>query len=105
MIAKTPVPPYYAVIFTSVRSGSDEGYAQIADRMATLAEEQPGYIGMESARNEIGITISYWESLDAIRNWKNNTEHLLAQQMGRSSFYTSYKTRICKVERDYDFEK
>ena len=76
-----------------------------AQRMAELAALQPGYLGVESARNDIGITVSYWESLEAIKNWKNNSEHLLVQQSGRDIFYTSYKTRICKVERDYSFEK
>ena len=105
MIAKTPPPPYYAVIFTNLRTEVDEGYADIADRMAKLAMQQPGFLGMESVRNELGITISYWESLDAIKNWKNNAEHLIAQQSGRDVFYLNYKTRIAKVERDYEFEK
>lgn len=103
MIAKTPVPPYYAVIFTSVRTNIDEGYELTADRMAALAAEQPGFLGVESARNEIGITVSYWESLDAIRHWKAHAEHLTAQQLGRTKWYASYKTRICLVERDYGF--
>lgn len=101
-IAHTPAPPYYAVIFTSLRSPVDEGYAAMAERMMELAEQQDGFLGVESARNEIGITVSYWQSLDAIRNWKQNTEHLLAQQLGREKWYSAYKTRICKVERDYD---
>ena len=105
MIAKTPPPPYYAVIFTNLRSAIDEGYAKTAERMAELALQQPGFLGMESVRNELGITISYWESLEAIKNWKNNAEHLIAQQSGRDVFYTKYKTRIAKVERDYDFVK
>ena len=101
MIAETPAPPYYAVIFTSVRTESDNGYAEMADRMAELAAQQPGYLGMESARNEVGITISYWESLDAIRHWKANIEHLVAQRLGREKWYSTYKTRVCLVERDY----
>ena len=105
MIAKTPTPPYYAVIFTSVRTDIENGYADTAKRMAELAEQQPGFLGVESARTDIGITVSYWESLEAIRNWKNNAEHLMAQQSGRDIFYKNYKTRIAKVERDYDFEK
>lgn len=103
MIADTPSPPYYAVIFTSVRTPENEGYAQTAERMVELAAGQPGFLGVESARNEVGITVSYWESLDAIRQWKANTEHLMAQQKGRTDWYTAYKTRICKVERDYGF--
>lgn len=101
MIAKTPAPPYYAVIFSSVRTEGDNGYAEMADRMAELAAQQPGYLGIESARNEVGITISYWESLDAIRHWKANIEHLVAQRLGREKWYSTYKTRVCLVERDY----
>ncbi len=104
MIATTPSPPYYAVIFTSVRTPDNEGYAQTADRMVELATGQPGFLGVESARNEVGITVSYWESLDAIKQWKAHAEHLMAQQQGRAKWYTAYKTRICRVERDYGFE-
>lgn len=105
MIAPTPKPPYYAVIFTSERTDVAEGYGEMADRMVELAQQQPGYLGHESARDGIGITVSYWESTEAIRNWKQNTEHLFAQQKGRAEWYSTYKTRICKVERDYSFEK
>ena len=102
MLATTPDPPYYAVIFTSLRTEGDaEGYAEMADRMAMLATQQPGYLGVESARDGLGITVSYWESLEAIRLWKANAEHLVAQQMGYSTWYSAYKTRVCKVERDY----
>ncbi len=101
MIANTPAPPYYAVIFSSIRTGDGEGYAEMAERMAELAAQQPGYLGIESARNEVGITVSYWESLEAIRHWKANAEHLLAQKLGREKWYAAYKTRVCRVERDY----
>ena len=103
MIAHTPQPPYYAVIFTSLRSDREDGYETMANRMVELTKLQPGYLGHESARNEMGITVSYWDSLASIKNWKNNTEHLLAQQKGRSDWYLHYKTRICLVERDYEF--
>lgn len=103
MIAATPAPPYYAVIFTSERTTVDDGYADTARRMVELAMQQPGYFGHESAREEIGITVSYWDSLEAIKNWKQNSEHLVAQQKGRSQWYSKFKTRICKVERDYEF--
>jgi heme-degrading monooxygenase HmoA len=104
MIAQTPQPPYYAVIFTSLRTPDESGYAAMADAMDELAKQQEGYLGIESARNEIGITVSYWSSLEAIRNWKANTDHLMAQKYGREKWYASYKVRICKVERDYGFE-
>lgn len=97
--------PYYAVIFTSTKREADNNYADIANRMVELAAKQEGFIGVESARNEIGITVSYWESLEAIKNWKNNAEHLIAQQLGKDVFYQSYTTRICKVEREYSFQK
>lgn len=105
MIANTPPPPYYAVIFTSFRTDVDTGYHDTANRMVELAQQQPGYLGHESVRDGLGITISYWESLDAIRHWKQQSEHLIAQQKGRTDWYSAYKTRICKVERDYGFEK
>lgn len=103
MIAQTPPPPYYAVIFTSLRSDVDNGYVSMAVHMEELASKQPGFLGVESAREEVGITVSYWESLDAIKNWKANMQHAVAQQRGRDEWYTGYKTRICKVERDYEF--
>lgn len=105
MIANTPRPPYYAVIFTSVRTDISEEYAATAERMVQLASEQPGYLGHESARDTLGITVSYWESLEAIKNWKQQSEHVQAQEKGRTRYYAAYTTRICLVERDYHFEK
>jgi heme-degrading monooxygenase HmoA len=104
MIAQTPKPPYYAVIFTSIRTEVDEGYVTIAQQMVELAQQQPGYLGHESARESVGITISYWQSVEDIKNWKQVSEHLIAQQLGREKWYSHYKTRICLVERDYEFE-
>ena len=105
MIANTPKPPYYAVIFTSLKTPEDEGYSDMADKMADMAKQQPGYLGHESVRDGLGITVSYWESLEAIKNWKNVAEHLEAQRTGINRWYSSYKTRICRVDRDYGFEK
>ena len=105
MIASTLKPPYYAVIFSSIAAENKDGYGFMAEKMEELVKHQAGYLGHESARNEIGITVSYWSNLEAIRNWKKNTEHLLAQQKGREEWYARYKTRICLVERDYEFEK
>lgn len=95
--------PYYAVIFTSTQTDNTEGYSEMAEKMETLARQQDGFIGIESARNTIGITVSYWESLEAIKNWKANTEHLFAQQKGREQWYNWYNVKICKVEREYQF--
>lgn len=105
MIANTIRPPYYAVIFTSVRTETDEGYSAMAKQMEELARQQPGFLGMESARNEVGITVSYWKTLEDIRNWKTHMDHLKAQKLGKEKWYKAYKTRIAKVERDYDFIK
>jgi heme-degrading monooxygenase HmoA len=101
MIANTPAPPYYAVIFTSEMNEVRDGYEDTGERMLELAKEQEGYLGIESARSEIGITVSYWKDLDSIRKWKMNAEHRIAQEKGRKIWYKSYKTRICLVERDY----
>jgi heme-degrading monooxygenase HmoA len=104
-IAETPKPPYYAVIFTSERTEGENGYGEMAQKMFKLASEQRGFLGVESARESLGITISYWATLEDIANWKQNEEHLIAQRKGAQVWYQSYKTRVCKVERDYGFEK
>lgn len=100
-IARTPEPPYYAVIFSSLRSEVDEGYAQTAAKMVELAALQPGFLGVESVRETLGITVSYWSDLDSIKRWKSQADHLQAQKMGREKWYSEYKTRIARVERDY----
>jgi heme-degrading monooxygenase HmoA len=105
MIAETPKPPYYAVIFTSVRTEGDNGYSDVSEKMVELASEQPGFLGMESAREDVGITVSYWEDLESIKVWKRNLEHLAAQKQGKEVWYHSYKTRIARVERDYGFDR
>ncbi|GAA0373823.1 antibiotic biosynthesis monooxygenase [Paenibacillus motobuensis] len=104
-IAHTPQPPYYAVIFTSERTEGDHGYAEMAEEMARLASVQPGFLGVESAREGLGMTVSYWETLEAIQNWKQNERHLIAQSKGKSEWYLKYKTRICMVERDYEYRQ
>jgi heme-degrading monooxygenase HmoA len=100
-IANTPQPPYYAVIFTSLRTEGDQGYASMAARMEELAQQQPGFLGMESARDGVGITVSYWASLEAIAQWRQHAEHLAAQALGHQQWYTHFRVRIAKVERDY----
>jgi heme-degrading monooxygenase HmoA len=105
-LAHTPTPPYYAVVFTSVRSDADPaGYEETAARMVELAARQPGYLGVESVRdgNGVGITVSYWSSLEAIRAWKAEAEHRLAQQAGRQRWYDCYRLRVCRVEDEYGF--
>jgi len=105
MIAKTPKPPYYAVIFSSIRTEGNQGYNEMADLMIQLASKQEGFLGIESARNELGVTVSYWRDLDSIRKWKQHSDHSVAQLKGRKDWYKQYKTRIAIVERDYEFEK
>ena len=100
-IAITPKPPYYAVIFTSIRTEGENGYGETANIMEELAKQQRGFLGIESAREEIGITVSYWADLESIKNWKANTEHVVAQKNGRKLWYESFKVRISKVKRDY----
>jgi heme-degrading monooxygenase HmoA len=77
----------------------------MADKMVELAKQQEGFLGVESARNELGITVSYWTDLNSIRKWKENAEHSIAREKGRNKWYKSFKTRIAKVERDYEFDK
>ncbi|MGD0157631.1 MAG: antibiotic biosynthesis monooxygenase [Terracidiphilus sp.] len=104
-IAATPAAPYYAVIFTSLRTEGDNGYGKMDEAMERLAAEQPGFLGIESARDGLGITVSYWESLESIAAWKQNSRHLVAQQRGRDAWYEEFKVRVCRVERDYDFTR
>ena len=105
-LAPALTPPYYAVVFSSLRRDADEpAYAVMAARMKVLAECQPGFLGMESVRREdgLGITVSYWESESAIRAWKENAEHLFAQELGREKWYAAFRIRVCRVEREYGF--
>ena len=105
MIARTPNPPYYAVIFSSLRTEGDQGYGQAAGRMLELAREQPGFLGVESAREDgLGITVSYWESEAAISAWKQHAEHQAVREQGRATWYSAFQTRVCKVELAYAFE-
>ncbi|NNF83198.1 MAG: antibiotic biosynthesis monooxygenase [Flavobacteriaceae bacterium] len=95
--------PYYAVIFTSKLNSESTAYQEMAVKMEELARQQDGFIGFESARSEIGLSISYWSDLDSIKIWKNQIEHKKAQDKGQSEWYSWYKVRICKVEREYEF--
>lgn len=103
-IAATPPPPYYSVIFTSLRTQVDSGYAEMAKRMLELAAQQSGFLGVESARDGLGITVSYWKDLESIRAWRDHAEHEVARNQGREAWYSSFKTRIAKVERDYGWD-
>lgn len=99
--ARTPQPPYYAVIFTSQRSEVDDGYDAMADRMMELAAQQPGFLGVESVRDAsgFGITVSYWESTEAIAAWRAHAEHRIAQAAGYRQWYARFETRVARVER------
>ena len=105
MISNTPSPPYYAVIFSSIRTKDNKGYAKMNSLMNELALQQKGFMGMENANSDIGISISYWSDLEAIKLWKENLAHQKAQVEGQKTWYRQYKVRIAKVERDYEFFK
>ena len=93
---------YYAVIFTSTRTNVKEGYDEMAKKMSDLAAQQEGFLGEESSP---GITISYWKDLQSIKKWKEHPEHKIAQKLGKEKWYSSYRTRITKVEKEYSFKK
>lgn len=103
MIASTPKPPYYAVIFTSIRNPIENGYADTAERMVELAEGMEGFLGMESVRDGLGITISYWTDEEAIARWRTHAEHTIARERGRAEWYHSFSVRVARVERAYGF--
>jgi heme-degrading monooxygenase HmoA len=102
-LACTPQPPYYAVIFTSIRTAGDQGYDAMAARMVELGSGSEGFLGMESARGAdgLGITVSYWRDEAAIKAWKRDTEHQQAQRGGKAAWYSDYSVRVAKVERAY----
>ncbi len=104
-LADTPEPPYYAVIFTSLRTEVEQGYGATAQRMVELAAAMPGFLGVESAREDVGITVSYWKDEESIRHWKYQLEHVAARDKGREQWYSAYRLRVAKVERDYGFEQ
>jgi heme-degrading monooxygenase HmoA len=102
--ARTPKPPYYAVIFTSQRNAEGtEAYAETADRMAELATRQPGYLGVETTRDAegFGITVSYWRDEASILAWRNQVEHAVARKLGRTEWYAKFELRVARVERAY----
>ena len=101
MFAQTPEPPYYAVIFTSLKAKEDQDYGAMSERMIALVQRQEGFLGFESAREALGITVSYWRNEDSILAWKAQIEHQEAQKLGKERWYTDYRIRIAKVERDY----
>ncbi len=105
MIEDSLKPPYYAVVFSSTLSDDLAGYKEMTEKMEALAKAQEGYLGIEYAREEIGITVSYWDSLEAITKWKHNIEHTEVREKGRATWYKKYQVRICKVEREYGFDK
>jgi len=97
-------PPYYAVIFTSLRTEGDHGYQTTSEHMMQLAEQQPGFLGVDHARDTVGITVSYWRDLESIKNWKNHADHAEARRRGRSEWYKAFEVRIARVEREYEFK-
>lgn len=100
--ANTPDPPYYAVIFTSVRADGDNGYGETAKQMLALVSRQPGFLGFESARQELGISVSYWQSPEAIAAWKTDAEHRMTQSHAKE-WYKTFRVRVCRVVREYGF--
>ena len=108
--ARTPRPPYFAVIFSSTRTAGDDGYGAMSDHMVELAQGMPGFLGVESVRDASaagapGITVAYWESEESIRAWRAHAEHRVAQRFGRERWYQTFAVRVCKVERAYGFER
>ena len=104
-IATTPTPPYYAVIFTTIQSDERDGYDEMSERMLDLAQKEKGFLGIESARGEIGLSVTYWASLEDIARWKNHAEHKIAQAKGFEMWYKAFATRVAKVEVDSFFER
>lgn len=111
LCTRTPPPPYYAVVFTATRARQNgemldaAGYTAMAAEMVSLAEKQDGFLGIDSAKEAMNITVSYWRDLESIKQWKENLAHREAQKLGREKWYSAYRIRICKVEREYGTDK
>lgn len=106
VLATTPQPPYYAVVFSSLLSQADGEYQDAADRMLELAKQQDGFLGVDSVREtQLGVTVSYWRDLDAIQKWKEHAEHRLVRERGRKEWYSAFRLRICRVEREYGLDE
>ncbi|WP_406417822.1 antibiotic biosynthesis monooxygenase [Streptomyces sp. NBC_00873] len=105
--ASLPAPPYYAVVFTAVRTAGDNGYGETDERLLKLAADQPGFLGVDSARGAdgLGITVSYWRDEDSIAAWRDHAEHALARAHGREHWYASFSLHVAKVERAYGFTR
>lgn len=100
-------PPYWVVVFTSVRGPADMGYDEVAEHLETLVRDQPGYLGMDTARTDdgLGITVSYWADEASIARWRHQADHVLAQERGRQEWYTSFTVHVARVERAYHFDR
>ncbi len=105
--ASLPAPPYYAVVFTAVRTSGDDGYQETDERLLKLATEQPGFLGVDSARRAdgLGVTVSYWKDEESIAAWRDHADHVLARTHGRERWYASFSLHIAKVERAYGFTR
>ncbi|GAA1976175.1 antibiotic biosynthesis monooxygenase family protein [Kitasatospora viridis] len=105
--ARLPAPPYYAVVFTAVRTSGDNGYQETDDRLMELAADEPGFLGVDAARGAdgLGITVTYWQDEQSIAAWRNHAEHALARKYGREHWYSSYALHVTKVERAYGFTR
>lgn len=103
----TQFEPYYIVIFTSEKSKNLDGYDEMNEKTFELVESQPGYLGSESFYNDEGrhVTLVRFKTKEDISNWKNNELHLKAQKKGKELWYDHYSVHICKVEKEYDFNR
>ncbi len=105
-MVNTPEPPYYVAIFSSTHTGNHEGYETDTQAILNLAQQQPGFLGIEAAGDDnLSLAVSYWDSDESIQNFKQLAEHLVIQQKGREKYYRNYKVRVAKIERDYGFER
>jgi heme-degrading monooxygenase HmoA len=105
-LARTPEPPYWAVIFTSVRNPhSGDRFDETDERMMALAARQPGFLGVETASSPVGITVSYWTDEESIAAWRRNADHELAQHEGRTRWFDAYELRVARVERAQSFTR
>jgi heme-degrading monooxygenase HmoA len=98
----------YAVIFKSKRQDANsELYYQHNDLLDEKIKSLPGYIkhsGLRHPESREGVTIAYFNSLDAIDNWRKDGEHMDAKKLAKSEFYENYFVEVTEVLDAYGWD-
>jgi len=95
-----------AVIFEVwPKADHKQDYLDTAQGLKARLEAAPGFISIERFESlvESGkiLSLSFFESEEAVAAWRNTLEHRKAQVQGRRVYFENYRLRIASVQRDY----